>query len=50
LKHFCNVRNTILYIQDIEIIKTIEEITMKKAKTVADLVAVVGICIEASET
>jgi hypothetical protein len=58
VKHFCNVRN-IPHIQDIEIInafydgisdiKTIEEIAMKKPKTVADLLAVADICIEASE-
>jgi hypothetical protein len=46
VKHFCNARNAIPYIQDIEIInvfrdgfsniKTVEEITMKKLKTVAD--------------
>jgi hypothetical protein len=50
VKHFCNARNTITYIQDIEIIntfrdgvsdiKTVEEIAMKKPKTVADLLAV----------
>jgi hypothetical protein len=47
VKHFCNARNDILHIQDIEIInpfcdginnvKTVEEIGMKKAKTVARL-------------
>jgi hypothetical protein len=59
IKHFCNARNAIPYIQDIEIInafhdgvsgiKTIEKIAMKKLKTVADLLAVTDICIEASE-
>jgi hypothetical protein len=55
VKHFCNTRNTIPYIQDIKIInafhdgisdiKTVEEITMKKPKTVADLLAVADVCI-----
>jgi hypothetical protein len=59
VKCFCNIRNTIPYIQDIEIInafhdrvsdvKTVEEIAMKKAKMVADLLAVADVCIEASE-
>jgi hypothetical protein len=59
VKHFCNARNTISYIQDIEIInafhdgvsdiKNMEEITMKKPKSVADLLAVADVCIEASE-
>jgi hypothetical protein len=59
VKHFCNTRNTIPYIQDIEIInafhdrvsdiKTVEEITMKNPKTVVDLLAVADICIEASK-
>jgi hypothetical protein len=59
MKCFCNVRNAISYIQDIEIInafrdgvsdiKTVEEIAMKKPKTVADLLAVTEVCIEASE-
>jgi hypothetical protein len=59
VKHFCNARNAIPYIQDIEIInayhdrvsdlKTMEEITMKKPKTVADLLAITAMCIEASE-
>jgi hypothetical protein len=59
VKHFCNARNAIPYIQDIEIIntfhdgvsdiKTVEEIAMKKPRTVVDLLAVVDICIEASE-
>jgi hypothetical protein len=59
VKHFCNTRNAIPYIQDIEIInayhngvsdlKTMEEITMKKPKTVADLLAITAMCIEAFE-
>jgi hypothetical protein len=59
VKHFHNVRNTISYIQDIEIInvfcdrvsdiKTVEEIAMKKARIVVDLLTVADICIEASE-
>jgi hypothetical protein len=59
VKRFCNARNPIPYIQDIVIInvfcdgvndiKTVEEITMKKPKTVADLLAVVDTCIEASK-
>jgi hypothetical protein len=59
VKHFCNARNAILYIQDIEIInvfhdrvsdiKAIEKIAMKKPKTVTDLLAVTDVCIEASE-
>jgi hypothetical protein len=59
VKCFCNIRNAILYIQDIEIInafhnrvsdiKTVEEITMKKPRTMTDLLAVTDICIEASE-
>jgi hypothetical protein len=50
VKCFCNARNAIPYIQDIEIInafcdgvsdiKTVEEIAMKKPKTVADLLVV----------
>jgi hypothetical protein len=50
VKHFYNIRNVIPYIHDIEIIntfrdgvsdlKTVEEIAMKKPKTVADLLAV----------
>jgi hypothetical protein len=60
IKHFCNARNVIPYIQDIEIInafrngisdiKTMEEIAMKKPKTVADLLAVADVCIEASKS
>jgi hypothetical protein len=59
MKCFCNTRNTILYIQDIEIInafcdgvsdiKTVEQIAMKKPKMVADLLVVANVCIEASE-
>jgi hypothetical protein len=59
VKHFCNARNGILHIQDIEIInafrdsvsdvKTMEEIAMKKPKMVADLLAVADICIDASK-
>jgi hypothetical protein len=59
VKRFCNARNAIPYIQDIEFIsvirnrvsdiKTVEEITMKKLKTVANLLAVADMCIEASE-
>jgi hypothetical protein len=59
VKHFCNARNDISHIQDIEIInifrdsisdvKTVEEIAMKKPKMVADLLAVANICIEASK-
>jgi hypothetical protein len=59
VKRFCNARNAIPHIQDIEIIntfrdgvsdiKTVEEIAMKKPKTVADLLAVADVCIEASE-
>jgi hypothetical protein len=59
VKRFCNARNAIPHIQDIEIIKpfrdgvsdikTVEEIAMKKLKTVADLLSVADVCIEASE-
>jgi hypothetical protein len=59
VKRFCNARNSIPHIQDIEIIKafhdgvndvkTMEEIAMKKPKAVADLLAVADICIEAFE-
>jgi hypothetical protein len=58
VKHFCNVRSAIPYIQDIEIInafrdgvsniKIVEEIAMKKSKTVVDLLTVANTCIEAS--
>jgi hypothetical protein len=59
VKCFCNVRNVIPYIQDIKIIntfrdgasnlKTVEEITMKKLKTVVGLFAIANICIEISK-
>jgi hypothetical protein len=59
VKHFCNAKNAIPYIQDIEIInafcngvndiKTVEEITMKKPKMVAGLLTVVDVCTEDSE-
>ncbi len=59
MKCFCNVRNAIPYIQDIEIInafcdrvsdiKTVEEIAMKKPRMVVDLLTVVDMCIEAFE-
>jgi hypothetical protein len=59
VKHFYNARNAIPYIQDIKIInafrdrviniKTVEEIDIKKPKTVADLLAVTNTCIEAFE-
>jgi hypothetical protein len=59
VKRFCNTRNVIPYIQDIEIInafrdrvsdiKTVEEIATKKPRMVADLLAFIDICIEASE-
>jgi hypothetical protein len=55
VKHFCNVRNAIPYIQGIEIInafrdgvsniKTVEKIAMKKLKMVANLLTVVDVCI-----
>jgi hypothetical protein len=59
VKYFYNTKNAIPYIQDIEIInafhnrvsdiKTMEEIAMKKPKTMADLLVVADVCIEASE-
>jgi hypothetical protein len=59
VKRFCNAKNVIPYIQDIEIInvfcdgisddKTVEEIAMKKPKTVIDLLVVANVCIEAFE-
>jgi hypothetical protein len=59
VKHLCNARNDITYIQDIEIInafrdgvsdlKTVEEIATKKPKTMADLLVIADVCIEASE-
>jgi fructose 1,6-bisphosphatase len=55
VKRFCNVRNTIPYIQDIKIIndfhdgvsdiKTVNQITMKKPKPMVDLLAVANIYI-----
>jgi hypothetical protein len=59
VKHFCNTRNVIPNIQKIKIInafcdgvtdiQTIEEITMKKPKVMANLLAIADECIEASE-
>jgi hypothetical protein len=59
VKHFCNSRNNIPCIQDIEInnafrdgvsdIKTVEEIAMKKPRMVVNLLAVSDVCIEAFE-
>jgi hypothetical protein len=59
VKYFCNTKNAIPYIQDIEIInafhdgvndiKTVEEIAMRKHKMVVDLLVVADVCIEASE-
>jgi hypothetical protein len=59
VKCFCNVRNAILNIQDIEIInafhdevsdiKIVEEIGMKKPEMVVDLLAVAAVCIEGSK-
>jgi hypothetical protein len=56
VKHFYNAKNAILYIQitnafrnGVSDIKTVEEIAMKKPKTVVDLLAVTDTCIEASE-
>jgi hypothetical protein len=59
VKCFCNARNAIPYILDIKIInafrdgvgdlKTIEDITIKKPKMVANLLEVADIYIEASE-
>jgi hypothetical protein len=59
VKCFCNTRNVIPYIQDIEIIntfhdsvndvKTVEEIIMKKTKMAADLLPVVDTSIEFSK-
>jgi hypothetical protein len=59
VKRFCHARNAISYIQDIKTInafydgvrdvKIVEEITMKKLKTMIDLLAVTDVCIEASE-
>jgi hypothetical protein len=59
VKRLCNARNGISHIHDIEIInafcdgvsdiKTMEEIVMKKPKTMADLLVIADICIETSE-
>jgi hypothetical protein len=59
VKCFNNARNAIPYIKDIKIINafrdgvsdiiTVEEIAIKKPKTVGDLLAVANVCIEASE-
>jgi hypothetical protein len=59
MKHFCNTRNDITYIQDIKVInifcdgvsdiKTVEEIAMKKPKTVANLLIVADVCIKPSK-
>jgi hypothetical protein len=59
VKYFCNVRKAISYIQDIKIInasrdgvndiKTVEEIAMKKPKTVVDLLIFADVCVEAYE-
>jgi hypothetical protein len=59
VKYFCNARSAILYIKNIEIInafhdgvndiKTVEEIAMKKPKTVVDLLTVADTCIKVSE-
>jgi hypothetical protein len=59
VKHFCNVRNAIPCILDIEIInvfydrvndiKIVEEIAVKKPIMVVDLLAVTVVCIEASK-
>jgi hypothetical protein len=59
VKHFCNARNAISHIQDIEIInafhdgvcdlKIVEEIAMKNPKTIVDLLVITDVCIEASE-
>jgi hypothetical protein len=59
VKHFYNARNSILYIQDIKVINaicdgvsdimTMEEIDMKKPKTVSDPLAIANVCIESSK-
>jgi hypothetical protein len=59
VKLFCNARNGIPNIQYIKIInvfrdgvsdlKTVEEIAMKKPKTVADLLTVADVCIDTFE-
>jgi hypothetical protein len=58
-KCFCNVRNAIPYIQNIEVInafrdgvsdlKTVDEIAMKKPKTVVGLLVITDVCIETFE-
>jgi hypothetical protein len=57
VKPFCNTKNAISYIHDIDIInafhdgvndiKTVGEIAMKKPKMVADLLTVANTCISA---
>jgi hypothetical protein len=58
MKHFCTVRDAIPYIKDIEVInafhrisdiKTMEEIAMKRPRTVVGLFVIADICIEAFE-
>jgi hypothetical protein len=59
MKCFCNTRNVIPYIYDIKIInafhdgvsdiKIMDEIAMKKPKTVADLLVIADVCIKASD-
>jgi hypothetical protein len=59
VKHFYNVRNAILNIQDIVIInafcdgvsdiKIVEEIAMKKPKIVTDMLTFADVCIKVSE-
>jgi hypothetical protein len=59
VKYFYNARNATPYIQNIKIInvfhdgvsdiKTAEEISMKKPKTVTDFLTVADVCIEAFE-
>jgi hypothetical protein len=59
IKCFCNARNAISNIHNIDIInafcnrvsdiKTVEEIARKKSKTVVDLLTVADVCIEALE-
>jgi hypothetical protein len=59
VKRFCNARNAIPYIQGIKVInafcdgvsdiKMVEEIAMKKPKTMVDLLTVADVCIEASK-
>jgi hypothetical protein len=59
VKYFCNTRNAIPNIQDIEIvnafrdgvtdIKTVEEITMTKPKIVTNLLTIAKVCIKAFE-